>query len=309
MMKFTAQSTLFIILSFLLFFSALVSPSNAQYYGSYGLYGSYGGLYGGYYGGLYGSSLYGGYYGGYYGSSLYGGLYGGLYGSSLYGGYYGSSLYGSSYGGLYGSRLYGGYYGGLYGSSLYGGYYGGYYGSGLYGGLYGGSYGGLYGSRLYGGYYGGLYGSSLYGGYYGGYYGSGLYGGLYGNLYGLSGLRYGLAEQTGLWQGIWSIGTASGSMTLNLVEDPAIPGVLTGYVQLIGNTTLPSLISLTGEILNDQIILTGDNGLNGGAFVVIDVSGILISPTDMEGEYILTSGTGTVIETGQFQVTLTTPVI
>jgi hypothetical protein len=287
-----------LIFSFALcvFTVSLWTPAQAYYssYGVSGLSSSYGSA--GLYGSLYGGGLYGGMYGGLYGSSL--GSYGGLYGS-MYGG-----LYGGMYGGLYGSSL--GLYGGGYGLGMYGGGLSSLYG-GLYGGLYGSMYGGLYGGSMYGG----LYGSSL--GLYGGGYGLGLYGGglssLYGGLYGGLG-RYGLAEQTGLWTGTYSNGLTFGSMTLNLVEDPVVVGALSGYVQLLGNAVLPTLVSITGQNVNGQITLTGSNGLAGGKLVAIDIAATLISPTEIDGDYSLTlTNLGTVPETGSFKVTLTTPVI
>ncbi|MEW5803545.1 MAG: hypothetical protein AB1847_15740 [bacterium] len=283
-MNYSSKGKLLIISSILLFVLAVIPQGNVQAYYSYG-YGS------SLYGGLYGSSLYGGLYGGLYGSSLYGGLYGGLYGSSLYGGLYG---------GLYGSSLYGGLYGGLYGSSLYGGLYGGLYGSSLYGGLYGG----LYGSSLYGGLYGGLYGSSLYGGLYGGLYGSSLYGGL----------RYGLAEQAGTWTGTWSTTTtksvvyATGPITLNLVLDPVLPTAVSGYVQLVGNPVLGVIVDVTGEILNNQIILSGAGLGIGSQTIQIDIVCSLTSPTDMTGTYTQINSTS-IIGTGSFIASLAPAVI
>ncbi|MEW5803940.1 MAG: hypothetical protein AB1847_17735 [bacterium] len=219
--------------------------------------------------------------------------------------YYGMGL-GSLYGGLYG----GGY--GLYGG-LYGGYgmYGGLYGMGMYGGLYGmGMYGGLYGMGMYGGLYGGygMYGG-LYGmGLYGGLYGMGLYGGLYGSsLYGYGGLRYGLAEQAGTWEGLWSSGLVSGPMTLNIVVDPVLGG-LAGYVQLLGNPTLGSLVDVTGTSLNNQIILSGSGIGLGGMTFTIDITGTLTSTTAMTGTYTLINSSS-LVETGSFQLGLLTPVI
>ncbi|MEW6378396.1 MAG: hypothetical protein AB1611_02180 [bacterium] len=209
---------------------------------------------------------------------------------SMYGGYGG--LYGGLYGGMYG--IYGGLYG-LYGGGLYGGLYG------MYGGLYG-LYGGLYGLYGMGGLYG-LYGGGLYGLYgVGGLYG--LYGG---GLYGLGGLRYGLAEQTGTWEGLWSSGLVSGPMTLNLVSDPLF-GTLSGYVQLLGNPTLGSLVSITGSALNSQIILSGSGIGLGGMTFTIDIVGTLTTATTMDGTYTLTNSTS-LVETGSFKLSLLTPVI
>ena len=99
-------------------------------------------------------------------------------------------------------------------------------------------------------------------------------------------------------------------MTLNLVEDPVIVGALSGYVQLVGNTVLPTLVNVSGENLNGQITLHGTNNLAGGKLVDIDILATLASTSEIEGEYTLTlPNLATVAETGAFQVTLTTPVI
>jgi hypothetical protein len=210
--------------------------------------------------------------------------------------YYGSGL-GSSYG-MYGGGLYGSYggysgLGGIYGGSMYGL-------GGLMGGMYGGSMYGL------GGLYGGMYGG-LMGGMYGGL--SGLYGAGLGGLGGLSSLRYGLAEQAGTWEGIWTTGITSGPLTINIVEDPVIGGILVGFVQLIGNVVLPTLVDVTGEIVNNQIILTGSGTGLGSQPITIDLVGTLLSPTEIEGNYTLTQSSFSVKETGAFQATLTNPVL
>ena len=278
------------------------------------------------------------YYGSGLGSSLYG-LYGGGYGSyGGYGGLYGGGLYSSygGYGGLYGGGLYGSYggYGGLYGGGLYGSY-------GSYGGLYGG---GLYGS--YGG-YGGLYGSMYgMGGLMVGLYGSmfspfglqnmylsistgnglnyqvpfmqgapllgiaGLYNSLFPNLFNSvspSPAAIVAAEQAGTWEGLWSSGAVSGPMTLNLIEDP-IFGTLTGFVQLLGNPTLGSLVDVTGEVLNNQIFVSGSGIGLGGMTFKIDVTGTLTSPETMTGNYTLINSTS-VVETGSFELALIPPII
>ena len=183
---------------------------------------------------------------------------------------------------------------------------------GLYGGLYGlGLYGGLYGLGMYG--LGGLYGL------YGGLYGLGLYGlgGLYGMsdlstvalMSALSGALLGstAAEQAGTWEGLWSSGLVSGPMTLNLVQDPLL-GTLSGYAQLLGNYYLGSLVSVTGSVLNNQIILSGSGVGLGTMTFTIDIVGTMTSTTTMTGTYTLTNSTS-VVETGSFNLSLLTPVI
>ena len=200
------------------------------------------------------------------------------------------AYYGYGYGGLSGLG------GGLYGySNLYGS-------GGLYGGLYGlGGLGGLYGYGGLSGLGGGLYGySSLYGG-----------GGLYGGLYGLGGgLRYGLAEQAGTWEGLWWLDFISpGPMTLVLVQDPLITTSLTGTVQLLNNAVIPTIVDVTGELLNNQIILTGTGLDVTGVAVDVQIVGTLSSPTEMDGNYTIIKLPKTVVENGAFQLTLTTPVL
>ena len=98
-------------------------------------------------------------------------------------------------------------------------------------------------------------------------------------------------------------------MTINIVEDPVIAGILTGFVQLIGNTVLPTLVNVTGEIVNNQIFLSGSGTGTGSQPITIDMVGTLLSPTEIEGNYTLTQSSFSVKETGAFQVSLTTPVL
>ena len=166
--------------------------------------------------------------------------------------------------------------------------------SGLGGGLYG--YSSLYG----GGLYGGLYGLSGFGGL-----------GLGSNFYGLGGgLRYGLAEQAGTWEGLWWLNFASpGPMTLVLVQDPLIPTSITGTVQLLNNAVIPTIVDVTGELLNNQIILAGTGLDVTGVAVDVQIVGTLNSPTEMDGNYTIIKLPKTVVENGAFQLTLTTPVL
>ena len=189
-------------------------------------------------------------------------------------------------------------------------------GSGLMGGLYGSMYG-LGGYGLMGGLYGGMSGL---GGLMGGLYGMNNMGGLGSlamlSLLGSSGL-FGTtspavavaAEQVGTWEGLWSNGILQGPITLNIVEDPVIPSVITGYVQLTTNPLLPAGLSVTGEVLGTQIIVNGIiPGVTGGT-IELDLSALLISSTQMQGSYTLIKNGTTVAETGTFQAVLTTPVL
>ena len=238
-------------------------------------------------------AYYGYNYGGLYGSGYYDGTYGGLYG-----------LYGSFNSGLYGG-LYGGGLGGLYSGGLYG-LYGGLYSGGLYGSLYGNSYAGLFGglTGLYSGY--GLYGGLLG---VGGLYGLGLSG--LGGIYGLGGVRYGLAvaEQAGTWEGVWSAITSSGPIILNIVEDPITPTAFTGSVQLVNNTVLPNVIPLTGNLLNNQIILSGTGLDVSGTSVEIQVVGTFVSSTEISGNYTINKIPFSILESGGFEVTLSTTIL
>jgi len=65
------------------------------------------------------------------------------------------------------------------------------------------------------------------------------------------------AEQVGTWEGLWSNGILQGPIMLNIVEDPVISGVITGYVQLTTNPLLPAGLNVTGEVLGTQIIVNG----------------------------------------------------
>ena len=138
------------------------------------------------------------------------------------------------------------------------------------------------------------------------------YGGLYGHG-GLSSSRYGLsAEQAGTWEGLWYSPVASGPITLNLIQDPVVVSNYSGYVQLIGNATLPLLLNVTGSALNSQLSLTGTY-LGTGGTITLDIAATLISSTSMQGSYTLgklgTATGTTVVEIGTFTATLTTPII
>jgi len=183
---------------------------------------------------------------------------------------------------------------------------------GFMGGMYGGLMGGMCGM-------GGLMGG-MYGGLMGGMYGIGGMGGLGSlgmlSLLGNTGLSGSTAtpaavavaaEQAGTWDGLWSTGLVSGPMTLNLIEDP-IFGTLTGFVQLLGNPTLGSLVDVTGEILNNQIFVSGSGIGLGGMTFKIDVTGTLTSPETMTGNYTLINSSS-LVETGAFELALIPPII
>lgn len=266
--------------------------------------------------GMSGLGLYGGY------SSLYGGLYGnlGLYGlGSLYGGLMG--MYGLM-GGMYGlGGLYGGLLGGLYG--MYG-----------LGGLYGGLLGGLYGMYGLGGLYGGL----------GGLYGLGIGGiGGYDMLGTMSVLStLGLlnpvtqattqpsplvvAEQAGGWSGTWySLFTLKGGiMTLNLTEN-LVTGILSGQVNMLLHKITSSIpADVAGVIpIGTTFVLTGDNqAFLGTASITtllllpssiplysIELNCTLTTPTTMTGTYMINDLLKLDIDYGNFNLTLTAPII
>ncbi|MGA1843636.1 MAG: hypothetical protein ACMUIS_03630 [bacterium] len=308
-----------------------VSPGNA-YFGTFSS-GFYGGLgsYG--LGGLYGMGLYG--LGG-----MYGGSYG-LYGLSGLGGLYGlGGIYGL--GGLYGMGLYGlgGMYGGSYG--LYGlSGLGGLYGLGL-GGLCGLS--GLYGlSGLSGlGGLGGLYGLGGLSGL-GGLLGSM---GLLGNL-GLGNTitqstptqtAVLTAEQAGTWSGTWTslVTLKGGFMDMSLVED-VLTGVLSGQVNLFLNKVTNSIpADVTGYLTTvgpGSLGITGTGGavatfiLSGGnqsffsslvlvpvftsaiPLYTINLVCVMTSPVTMTGTYDVQDIYKLNADSGEFQLTLTAPVI
>lgn len=270
------------------------------------------------------------------GANAYYGLSGfGLYGGGLYGGL---GLYGL--GGLYGMGLYGlgGGYGGIGGLySLYGlGSLYGFYGLGGIGGLYGLS--GIYGlSGLYG--LGSLYGL---GGLYGGL---GGFGGLLGTMNQLSNL--GLlntntqnptqtapvvtAEQTGFWTGAWFslIQLKGGLMNMTLIEN-TLTGILSGEVNLILNKITNSVpASVTGFLpvgvtvgTGTTFVLSGGNqGFLGTSLTTllllptkipvynIELRCTMTSPVTMSGTYQILDLDKLEIDYGNFDLTLTTPVI
>lgn len=257
--------------------------------------------------------------------------YYGFYGTGLYGGIGLNSTLGSLYGGLYGlSSLYSGL--GLYGmGSLYSGL-------GLYG--LGGLYNSLYSPLSF---MGGLYGLGGLGMY--GLYG-GL-GGLNGIL-GTIGLMYGLgltnanpltqvtqavspltqltspfvtAEQAGTWTGTWIslIKLQAGIINLTLVED-ALGTTLTGEVNLLLNKITNSIPANVSGLYagGSTFTLTGDND----AFIsttlllvttitpyTIQLNCTLTSPTTMTGTYTIQDLIKLDIDYGNFDLTLSTPVI
>ncbi len=133
-------------------------------------------------------------------------------------------------------------------------------------------------------------------------------------MYGLGGLgRYGLAEQAGTWAGTWTGSTKTlayitGPISLNLVIDPVIPTVVSGYVQLVGNPNLGVLVDVTGNILNNQIILSGAGLGIGSQTIQLDLVCTLTSTTEMTGTYTQINSSS-IIGTGSFTATLLPPVI
>lgn len=139
---------------------------------------------------------------------------------------------------------------------------------------------------------------------------AGLYNSLFPNLFNhISTVPAALvaAEQVGTWEGLWTSGVVSGPMTLNLVEDPIL-GTLTGFVQLLGNPTLGSLTDVTGEVLNNQIYVSGSGIGLGSMTFKIDIIGTLTSPETMTGTYSIINSTS-VVETGAFDLSLLPPII
>ncbi|MGA1869330.1 MAG: hypothetical protein ACMUJM_12390 [bacterium] len=123
-----------------------------------------------------------------------------------------------------------------------------------------------------------------------------------------------VAEQFGTWQGTWSsvdtktVVYATGPVTLNLIEDPVLPSAVTGYVQFVGNPILGVIVDVVGEILNNQIILSGSGLGIGSQTIQIDIAATLISPTEMTGTYTQINSSS-IIGTGGFAATLLTPVV
>ncbi len=176
-------------------------------------------------------------------------------------------------------------------------------------------YGSNYGSSgyMYGGLMGGLYGGGMYGGMYGGGLMGGMYGGLMGGMYGLGGALTSplfFAQQVGTWTGTWTNFTTSGLLTLNLAEDP-LTGALYGYAQFLGNFYLDALLEVTGEILNNQIFVSGSGTGIGNQNFTAEIIGTLLTTSTMTGIYnmINNSSGGNITEQGTFQLELIAPVI
>ncbi|MGA1790454.1 MAG: hypothetical protein ACMUIM_03130 [bacterium] len=309
------------LLLLILFFLAFIPISNA-YYGISGL-------------GLYGSGIYGA-------SGIYGS---GIYGISGLSGLYGSSIYGiSGLGGLYGMGMYGLYGGagglyGLYGLSGICGLYGmsGLYGLGGLGGFYG--LGGMYGLGGLGGFYGlgGLGGIYGLGGLYGSSYGLG---GMLGSMGLLSSLGLAnlnpqtqvqsapvvAAEQAGTWTGSWFslLQLKGGFMNMTLVED-TLAGILSGEVNLILNKITNSIpANVTGVLpagvgAGTSFVLSGGNqGIFSTTFILlpsaisiyaIELTCNMTSPVTMTGTYQIQDLLKLNVDYGNFNLTLTTPVI
>ncbi|MGA1869326.1 MAG: hypothetical protein ACMUJM_12370 [bacterium] len=115
-----------------------------------------------------------------------------------------------------------------------------------------------------------------------------------------------LAEQVGSWDGTWTTGLVSGPMTLNLVAD--LFGGLSGFVQLLGNPYLGSLVDVTGNAVNNQIYLSGSGVGLGTMTFTIDIVGTIVDPITMTGQYTLINATS-IVETGSFELSLLPPII
>lgn len=103
--------------------------------------------------------------------------------------------------------------------------------------------------------------------------------------------------------------SSPGPMILTIVQDPLITTSLTGTVQLLNNAVLPGIVDISGELLNNQILLLGAGVDVTGAAVEIQIVGTLNSTNEMDGNYTITRLPKTIVEAGAFQLTLTTPVL
>ncbi|MGA1826018.1 MAG: hypothetical protein ACMUIP_15290 [bacterium] len=122
-----------------------------------------------------------------------------------------------------------------------------------------------------------------------------------------------IAEQSGTWDGFWSAGLYSGPMSLNLTEiiDPLLgTSTLVGYAQLLGNPILPTLIdNISGEVLNNQIYVTGSGLGAGSTNYTIEIVGTLTSATTMVGTYTLIGTSNSIKEVGSFDLSLLPSII
>ena len=116
------------------------------------------------------------------------------------------------------------------------------------------------------------------------------------------------AEQVGTWQGSWNSEGVAGPLTINLAVDPLVGTLLSGYVQLLGNPYLGSLVSVTGETLNNQIYIEGSGLGIGSQNIKIEIIATLTSATSMVGTYTMINNTS-IISTGAFDAELLPSII
>ena len=74
-------------------------------------------------------------------------------------------------------------------------------------------------------------------------------------------------------------------------------------MQLLGNPYLGSLVSVTGEILNNQIYIEGSGTGIGNQNIKIEIIATLTSATSMIGTYTMINSTS-IISTGAFDAEL-----
>jgi len=116
------------------------------------------------------------------------------------------------------------------------------------------------------------------------------------------------AEQVGTWKGSWTSEGVAGPLTINLAEDPLLASLLSGYAQLLGNPYLGSLVSVTGEILNNQIYIEGSGTGIGNQNIKIEIIATLTSATSMIGTYTMINSTS-IISTGALDAELLPAII
>lgn len=122
------------------------------------------------------------------------------------------------------------------------------------------------------------------------------------------------AEQVGTWVGEWiavdsaASGILAGPMTLDIVEDPFIPGNVSGFAVLELNAFLGAGVNLNGTASNNIVALQGSVQTTFGPKpLTVDIICTINTPTHMSGTYQVADYQGGIVkiyEVGQFELEL-----